>query len=380
MNFDLHINPADPSDLNRIPMPAETQSPFLPGTSIQYAWSSTGLDLLKTCPRLYQYTIIDGWATRDESIHLRFGIEYHTALQDYAKSRANGVRHEDAIHDTIRALHSRVFDWVVDRESRAGKYKNRETIAQLVIDYLDHFGQSDPAETVILDDGKPAVELSFRFELDWGPQKSEGWVGGKCSKCNGHGLRPNAEGEEITCPDCGGTGDAFGHAQPYLLCGHLDAIVNLNDDLYVLDHKTSVSTISGYWFNQWTPSNQMTLYSLAGKLLLQSPVKGVIIDAAQVLLEKPHAFARGFAYRTEDQLTEWLDDLRYFFRQAEDFAVANYWPQNDTACNKFGGCKFREVCSKSPSVRNVYLRANFDKINPIESAANPFYDREQTPS
>lgn len=325
-----------------------TQSPFLADTSIQYAWSSTGLDLIKTCPRLYQYTFIDGWASRDESIHLRFGIEYHTALQDYANSRANGVRHEDAIHDTIRALHSRVFDWVVDRETRAGKYKNRETLAQLVIDYLDHFGAADPAETVILDDGKPAVELSFRFELDWGP------------------THVNEFGEVAP-------------GQPYLLCGHLDAIVNLNGDAYVLDHKTSVSTISGYWFNQWTPSNQMTLYSLAGKLLLHSPVKGVIIDAAQVLLEKPHAFARGFAYRTEDQLTEWLDDLRYFFRQAEDFAVANYWPQNDTACNKFGGCKFREVCSKSPSVRDVYLRANFDKINPIESAVNPFYDRSQTP-
>ena len=337
-------------------MTVPTQSPFLSGTHIQYAWSSTGLDLLKTCPRLYAYTMIEGWSSRDESIHLRFGIEYHQALQDYAMSRARGVRHNDAIHDTIRALHSRVWDWNPDRESRAGKYKNRETLAQLVIDYLDHFGAEDPAETVILDNGSPAVELSFRFELDWGP----GAVGKTWNSKDGE--KPS---------------DWIDH-QPYLLCGHLDAIVSLNGDPYVLDHKTSISTISGYWFNQWTPSNQMTLYSLAGKLLLHSPVKGVIIDAAQVLLEKPHAFARGFAYRTEDQLTEWLDDLRYFFRQAEDFATANYWPQNDTACNKFGGCKFREVCSKSPSVRDVYLRANFDKIDPINSAVNPFYDRNQT--
>lgn len=310
-----------------------TTSPYLPGTNIQFAWDSTSLGLLKTCPRLYQYTMIEGWGSRDESIHLRFGIEYHTALQDYAISRAKGVKHEDAIHDTIRALHSRVFDWSVDRNSRAGKYKNRETIVGLVIDYLDHF-VDDPADTFILDNGEPAVELSFRFALDWGPTNgAEAWGGDN---------------------------------QMYLLCGHLDRVVNFSDALYVMDRKTSVSTLSGYYFNQWSPNNQMTLYTLAGKVVLNSPIKGVIIDAAQVLLEKPNAFQRGFTYRTEDQLTEWLVDLRYWLHAAELYATNNYWPQNDTACDKFGGCKFREVCSKSPQVREQYLKASFDKLEPEE--------------
>lgn len=317
------------------------RSPFLSGTHIQFAWDSTSLGYLKTCPRLYQYIMIDGWGTRDESIHLRFGIEYHTALQDYAIARAQGIRHDDAIHDTIRALHSRTYDWNPDRGLRAGKYKNRETLAGLVIDYLDHFAE-DPAETYIQADGSPAVELSFRFELDWGP--------GATPATRHHST---AEGKLV--PD-----------QPYLLCGHLDRVVTFLDDLYVMDRKTSVSTLGGYYFDQWTPSNQMTLYSLAGKVMLNSPIKGVIIDAAQVLLEKPNSFARGFAYRTEDQLTEWLADLRYWLREAEDFATAGYWPQNDTSCHKFGGCQFRDVCSKSPAVREQHLRGNFDKLAPEE--------------
>lgn len=322
--------------------PASAQSPFLPGTNILYAWSSTTLGLLKECPRKFQYTVIDGWQARDESIHLRFGIEYHHALQDYAVARTDGASHEDAIRHSVRALHARVFDWNPDRNTRAGKYKNRETILGLVVDYLDHFGADDPAATYILDDGSPAVELTFKFELDWGPQSD--W-----------GRSTNA--------------------QPYLLCGHLDRVVNFHDDLYVMDRKTSISTIGSYYMDQWTPSNQMTLYSLAGKVMLNQPVKGVIIDAAQVLLEKPNAFARGFAYRTEDQLSEWLVDLRYFLREAEDFAAAGYWPQNDTACNKFGGCPFREVCSASPAVRESYLAARFDRVTDNQAAWNPFYDR-----
>jgi hypothetical protein len=328
--------------------PAEgVRSPFLPGTSIQFAWNSTCLGLLKTCPRLYQYTVIEGWGSRDESIHLRFGIEYHSALQDYAIARAAGTDHPAAIHETVRLLHRRVYDWNPDRNSRAGKYKNRETIVGLVIDYLDHFAD-DPAETFVLEDGSPAVELPFRFELDWGPQAPK--------------FTPST-----------GTIEA---GQPYLLSGHLDRVVNFSGDLYVMDRKTSMSTLSSYYFNQWSPSNQMTLYTLAGKIMLNSPIKGVIIDAAQVLLEKPNAFQRGFTYRSDDQLDEWLVGLRYWLHSAETYATNGYWPQNDTSCDKFGGCKFREVCSRSPQVREQYLRATFDKLDPIETYNNPFYERK----
>jgi hypothetical protein len=222
----------------------------------------------------------------------------------------------------------------------------------LVVDYLDHFGADDPAATYIKDDGQPAVELKFQFELDWGPSQLTTEV--------------NAEGE-LEVVDTG-------VRQPYLLCGHLDSVVSFHDELYVMDRKTSLTTLSSYYMDQWTPSNQMTLYSLAGKVMLNQPIKGVIIDAAQVLLEKPNAFARGFAYRTEDQLAEWLQDLHYFLREAEDYATANYWPQNDTACAKFGGCVFREVCSKSPAVRETYLAAMFDKTD-LNQPWNPFYER-----
>jgi hypothetical protein len=151
--------------------PEETLSPYLPNYTYPIRMGQHQHRLSQNLPPLYQYIMIEGWGSRDESIHLRFGIEYHTALQDYAISRAKGITHEDAVHDTVRSLHLRIYSWDPDRNSRAGKYKNRETLVGLVIDYLDHFSD-DPAETYILKNGAPAVELSFRFELDWGPQSS----------------------------------------------------------------------------------------------------------------------------------------------------------------------------------------------------------------
>lgn len=310
-------------------------SPFLPDTKIQYAWDSTSLGLLKTCPRLYQYIMLDGWAPRGESVHLRFGSEFHTALEQYDRYRAKGVEHEASLHNCIRELLTRIDGWETDPTTKAGRYKNRDTLIGLVVDYIDHFA-NDPATTYILANGSPAVELSFRFELGWGPSLG-------------------ADNPALpTSP------------QPYLLAGHLDRVVEFNGQLLVMDRKTTTTTLSAYYFAQYEPHNQMTLYTLAGRTILQAPIRGVIIDAAQILLEKPNAFARGFTYRTDDQLSEWLDDLQSLLHINEAYAAADHWPMNDTACDKFGGCRFREICSKSPSVRERFLASDFDKLPEIE--------------
>ena len=318
---------------------APTQSPFLPNTSIQYAWDSTSLGYLKTCPRLYQYVMLEGWSSREESVHLRFGIEYHAALQDYDLSRAANISHDDAVHDVVRELLLRTSDFDPDH-----KTKTREGLVRTVIWYLDKF-KDDPAETFILSDGKPAVEQSFRFELDWGPQSAV-----------------MTEHTAVIAEEIGLT------RFPYILCGHLDKIVTYNDELFAKDYKT----VWSFWGKRWEPDNQMTLYSLASKVILNAPVKGVIIDMAQIK-EDTTEFKREFTFRTPDQLEEWLRDLRYWLTLAEQYAIADYWPQNDTACDKFGGCRFRDICSKSPSVRERFLEGNFikleekDRWNPLKA-------------
>jgi len=120
----------------------------------------------------------------------------------------------------------------------------------------------------------------------------------------------------------------------------------------------------------------MSLYTLAGKIVLNTPIKGVIIDTAQVLLESPNKFIRGFTYRTPGQLDEWVQDLRIVLAEAETYAEMNYWPMRDTSCDKYGGCKFRDVCSKDPAVRSRFLAADFDQLPP-DRRWNPLVSRDQ---
>lgn len=333
-------------------------SPFLPGTNIQFAWDSTSLGYIKTCPRLYQYIMIEGWAPKGESVHLRFGIEYHAALELYANLRAEGEEHEAAIHEVIRSVLIRTADFHPDLNTKTGRYKNRDTLISIIVDYLDHY-IDDPCETYIMSGGKPATELSFRFELDWGPSTTSSLHNTIESMIDG------SMSDDIV---------PINMAQPYLLCGHLDRVVTFNDHLFVMDHKTTTTTPGDYYFNQYEPNNQMTLYTLAGSVVLHSPIRGVIIRAGQIMLDKPNRFVSGFTYRTPEQLDEWLADLRIHLLNAEAYANADYWPTNDTACDKFGGCKFREVCSKDPGVREMFLKADFTKLE-REERWNPLRSR-----
>lgn len=303
-------------------------SPFLPGTHIQYAWDSTSLGWLKTCPRLYQYHMIDGWSHLETPIHLRFGIEYHQALHDYEKTKNKQLKHVEALRETVRVLLIRIADWKPKPHTKSEELKTKWNLLRTVVWYLEKF-RDDPAETFIQKDGTPAMEVSFKFELDWGPA----------------GSRAFPQGE---------------WTQPYLLCGHLDRIVTFSDAIFVMDRKTTTSTPGSYYFDNFAPDNQMTIYSFAGQVVLDAPIKGVIIDAAQVGKDFSR-FVRGFTYRTPDQIEEWIKDLKEWLSLAEGYATEGYWPQNDTACNKFGGCRFREICSKSPHVREKFLEASFEK-------------------
>ena len=244
-----------------------------------YAWDSTCIGLLKTCPKLYYYTIIEGYRPKDESIHLRFGGEFHQALWDYDMARADGKDHQSAVESVVYDLLLRIADFNPTPDTKAGKYKNKNSLVRSVVGYLDH-RKDDNLKTHIMSSGKPAVELSFRFELEFGPDAA---------------MSGKDMGEEGIIQT--------GTTQPYLLCGHLDRVCeDPEGNLMVEDHKTTTTTPSEYFFNSFEPNNQMSLYAFAGRIVLDAPIKGVIINAVQLLLTEPYnRFVRGFTFRNTDR-------------------------------------------------------------------------------
>lgn len=293
-------------------------SATVPGLPI--AWDSTMLGLLKECPRKFQYIILEGWQSSGFAAHLEFGIAYHKALETYDKVRAKGAGHVEAqvamvdfcLNYGTRDEHDRFVPY--DANFTREPAKTRETLLRSVVWYSEHF-KDDNAKTMILGNGEPAVELSFKVEL------------------------------ELLTPD----------GKPYLLCGHLDRVVVADNHNYISDRKTTKSAITGRYWSQFTPNNQMSLYYLAGQLVLNKPIRGLIVDAAEMGVNYTR-FQRHTIMRTPGQQEEWLRDTYMWITMAAQFATDGHWPMNDKSCGNYGGCPFQPICGKDPKVRSSFLK------------------------
>lgn len=282
---------------------------------VQIAWDATSLELAQTCLRKYYYTMILGVTPKSRSVHLLFGGIYASALELFYKLRAEGIEYEAAVRQTVR--HALEESW--DREANSPKdfndtKKTRPNLIRTIVWYIDQFAAEteDGIKTYHLQNGKPAVELSFSLEA----------------------------GDDI------------------IFCGHLDRVVEYGDALYVMDQKTTGGTIGPYFFEQFKPNMQMSMYTWAGQVVLHSPVKGVIIDGAQIAVGFTR-FERGITTRTKDELQEWFESVHYIVGNAQAASRRNEWPMNTSACGNYGGCPFRLVCSRSPQIRESYLRSEY---------------------
>lgn len=312
-----------PAELAQVTSHNTSFSPDIPG--LQLAWDSTSMGALKECPYKYYLSVVLGFTPRAQSVHLTFGLWYHAALERYDHKRAEGLDHQESLRFAVAWLMEVSWErslgrpWLSDHPA-----KNRFTLVRSVVWYLDQF-QDDNLKTVLLASGKPAVELSFRLELD----HSSSTLG-----------------------------------TPFVLCGHLDKLVEMEGPtepgFYISDKKTSSSTISQDFFSKFSPDNQMSTYAFAGKVVYSVPIRGIIIDAAQIAVSFTR-FARGLVERPAAVLDEWYEDLGMWLGMAELYALRNRWPRNEKSCNAYGGCAFRGICSKSPSVRAQWLKVDYAK-------------------
>lgn len=286
----------------------------------QVAWDNTSLELLRACPRKYYLHNIMGLRPSGESVHLTFGILYHGALEQYDHAIAQGQARREATITAVRWALRESWGWVSDH-----KVKDRQSLVRAVVSYIEEY-KADTAKTVVLANGRAAVELSCRVEIPldnpWG--------------------------------------------EPYLLCGHLDKLAEFADATWIFDKKTTTRTLGADYMSQFKPSGQMMQYTFMGKVVWNEPIVGVMIEAVQ-LQAHGDTFLRFPVKYTEGQLNEWLDNTKFLIKMAEQYARAGFWPMHTAACHHYGGCPFRELCGRDPSVRDAFMRNyKIDRWDPIK--------------
>lgn len=314
----------------------------------QFAWDATSLEAYCKCPRYYAYMILESWEAPTKSFHLVFGGHYARALETYHKlTIREGVPHDEAVHSVVRQ--TLIESWVHNLDAEGNRIpgtghvqieltfdnaKNRENLIRSIVWYLEEYRDSDYL-TYVTSDGQPAVEYSFKLELG---------------------------------PDL-------------LWCGHIDRLIYQSDTpntIYVQDQKTTGAPLGSRYFKQFDTSLQMSGYTFAGNAIYSIPIKGVMIDAAQIAVGFTR-FMRGFTFRQADQLEEWFDEVKHYTAEAQRRTVAyrnndldvEAFPRNLASCGNYGGCAFADVCTTPRSLRKQMLKGGFSKRRPW----NPLEER-----
>ena len=299
---------------------------------LQTLWDSTSLGALKECPTKYFYQIICGLQSKAPKDPLVFGIAFHRAMQIYHYRKAEGKKHDDALEEALDAGIQSYTDSEGELYVAQKKERGFYALCRALVWHLDHFNDSgykeDSAKTVILDNGKPAAELSFRFYF-------------------------------VTIDGI-----------DFFLAGHFDHLVEFNNQNYVKDYKTSAN-LGKQFFDQFNPDNQMSLYILGGSVVLKKKITGAIVDGIQCAVNF-NRFQRGFIQMSQENLTEFSEDTEMWIRTAKMYAETGHYPKNEKSCDKYGGCPYREVCRTPPSLRENYLRTHF-----VQKVWDPSIDRDE---
>lgn len=287
-----------------MPDPSGYGEMFDAASGVQIVWNSTSLKAWDKCPRYYKWTILDGWRSRSESVHLTFGSHYATGHQRYYEFRGAGLDRESAIREVVRLALADTYGWEPDHD------KNRWSLIRSIVWYFEVFREDLPVAEI---NGEPAAEIQFRFEDD---------------------------GIEFV--------------------GQIDQIVVYNGDEVIRDQKTTGGWLGPKYFQAFHLDHQPSLYLLAGYVTAKRQISTFLIDAVRVTATQSE-YGRGLTMRTPAQLEEWRNDAHAAIGAAQRATLENKFPPRYSACSMYGGCVFRSICAKSPEMRERHLRLDFVK-------------------
>lgn len=254
------------------------------------------------------------------NIHLEWGKAWHETVRAYDTARATAVA--APINVAIQRAFDLTKEWPVDTGVRT---KSRETLVRAIIWYDDQFGANNPLMPLMVEGNGPAFELNFRFPL--------------------FADQPNGP----------------------LLCGNLDGIVEFGGEIWILERKSTATTLSGFYWDKFDPNVQVDVYCVAAHLLWpQWQIKGVLVEACQTgvtfarferkLFRRSPARLEETLASLQREVASLLRDLSEYGEDSEETFGPRY-----ASCSIDNGCPFRDICQTDPSMREWEIATHWQR-------------------
>ena len=281
------------------------------GNPIQKIWDTSSLSSFLSCPRMYNWTNLQGYKSKTYGMATGFGSAVHEGLEVLDIQKFKGATKDEAV---VAAIKHVLLEFGESLNLSEDKARGLTAALRAVTWRAEEFWE-DLFEIATMPDGEPCLEQ--RFEVPFG----------------------NGE---------------------YRFSGRIDKVVQLEGKLYLCDVKTTKTTLNSNYFGNFMPNNQVFSYLWAAREVLGLDVAGFIIDAVQTGVHFTR-FDRSVYNVPTDLIMEWYKDAMHTLDTSTNYFNKQYYPADFTACNNYGGCRFKEVCSASPDRRNLFLDNDFDK-------------------
>ena len=280
----------------------------------------TSLDTFQTCRKKYYYRMVKNLVPNTVAPALEFGKAIHLALEAYYK---NGCNLEMALDAFTHNYADREGD---DRRTIENGIKVLRGYAEVY--------KNEPFKVIDTEVGFAVPISNMVTEED------------NVTRCNTCGMAVDGT-EQKECPGC---------LTPYsiILCGRLDALVDWDGQLYVLEHKTS-SSLGMNYFKQFEINMQVDGYVYAATELTGRQCLGAVINVLEVWkdVKKPTAktktleehYARDPQGRSVYELDEYKKDVPRIVRDLLEAERTGNFYRNKRSCFSYNyKCPYWDIC------------------------------------
>lgn len=296
--------------------------------------SASSRSRFSECPQSFYREVIQGKRLKSTNFHLDAGKAYAFGLEvarrtfyDTRNSHIDAtLREEIAIRRGFVAL---IQQYGSEDPPEHQGHKSLERIAGAYLEYHRLYPMAtDRMQPMMKEDGTPAVEFSFVFDIP--------------------GTRH---------PDTG---------NPILYSGRADMLAIFDKGLWIYDDKTT-GQMGATWRSQWTHRSQFTGYIYAAWQHNLKPIGTVVRGMA--LYKNDYKSEEAIVTRTVPQVNRWLDRLQHDVSRMVWHYKHNEWPhygeENDT-CNKYSGCAFSTLCASSNPAAYMDVYYKTYRWDPVE--------------
>ena len=296
--------------------------------------------LLKTfrvCEEKYNYFQQKHWVSNTMSAAPAFGIAMHEGIASFRKGKRDGMKYPEAYQTGAKALlEAYKKNMPPDSQSEVAQDDKRSAQNALRI-FTGHCEHYEPMGLKY-----PYVEVPFAMllgQITQGPPQTH----------------PSMEKQKMI---------------DVIYVGIIDAIIEWPGSLYVNDIKTTAWILNQNWLDGFQMDQGMIGYIIAARELLGIDTSRALIHA--IWVSSPPKTAKGKPldeyfhtkelYWDESQLDEWRQNTLNTIQDIETRKLDGKWSMAyNEACNSFGMCPYRPVCSSPSGAREQLLKMDFHK-------------------